>query len=159
MAKDSSINIQSLHKQLIQTRQLVLKSVEGLTEEQLNTIPKGFKNNLAWHLGHILVTQQLLCYKLSSLSTKVSNEQIDDFIKGTSADRHYTLDEIEQVKSQLIPLANSFEEDYNKQLFNTYNSYKTSTGVVLTDIDEAFQFNLYHEGIHLGMILSMKHLI
>ncbi|RLD23954.1 MAG: DinB family protein, partial [Bacteroidetes bacterium] len=30
-----------------QTRKNILRSVEGLTEKQINTIPEGFKNNIA----------------------------------------------------------------------------------------------------------------
>ena len=46
---------------LLITRKFLLKITEDLTIEQLNKIPEGFKNNIAWNLTHLLVTQQLLC--------------------------------------------------------------------------------------------------
>lgn len=159
MSNIKSINIQPLHKQFLQTRHLVLKVVEHLSLAQLNTIPEGFTNNIAWHLGHILVTQQLLCYKFSELEMRVSTKLIEQFMKGTHANKAYSQNEIDEIKNQLLELVAQFEQDFDKGLFQTYNPYQTSTGVVLNDIYEAFQFNLYHEGIHLGMILSMKHLI
>ena len=42
------------------TRQNVANKIEGLSLDALNTIPTGMSNNLAWNLGHIIVTQQLL---------------------------------------------------------------------------------------------------
>ena len=53
---------------LRKSRDLVLKELEGLTLEQIHTIPTGFKNNIAWNLAHIVITQQLLHYKLSGLN-------------------------------------------------------------------------------------------
>ncbi|MCB0460976.1 MAG: DinB family protein, partial [Flavobacteriaceae bacterium] len=46
-------------------RKGILSLIEGLSIMQLNKIPQGFKNNIAWNVAHLLVTQQLLCYKLS----------------------------------------------------------------------------------------------
>ncbi|RZL12338.1 MAG: DinB family protein, partial [Pedobacter sp.] len=42
-----------------------LSTIEELSTEQMNFIPVGFKNNLAWQLGHVVVSQQILCYRLS----------------------------------------------------------------------------------------------
>ena len=42
---------------ITQTRANAIAAIEGLSNEQLNEIPEGFSNNIAWNLGHILVTQ------------------------------------------------------------------------------------------------------
>ena len=47
------------------TRQNVLRLIDGMGPEQLNKIPEGHSNNIIWHVGHILATQQLLTYGLS----------------------------------------------------------------------------------------------
>jgi len=44
-----------------------LEYFDNYTLEQLNKIPEGFSNNLIWNIGHIIVTQQVLIYKLSNL--------------------------------------------------------------------------------------------
>jgi hypothetical protein len=44
---------------------MVSKFLSGYNLDQLNTIPEGFNNNLIWNIGHIIVSQQLLVYKLS----------------------------------------------------------------------------------------------
>ena len=49
---------------LKKSREIVTRLVSGLSIEQLHSIPQGFKNNIAWNVAHLVVTQQLLHYKL-----------------------------------------------------------------------------------------------
>ena len=37
-----------------------------------------------------------------------------------------------------------------------YQQYITSQGFSLNNIEEAIQFSNFHEGIHLGIIMSLK---
>ena len=53
---------------LKKSRALLLKELDGLTLDQIHAIPAGFKNNIAWNVAHLVVTQQLLHYKLSGLN-------------------------------------------------------------------------------------------
>ena len=140
---------------LKKSRILTLKAIGNLTIEQLNTIPKGFKNNIAWNVTHLVVTQQLLCYKLSGLDCLISEEMITNFQKGTAPT--YTISEIEfeAIKAQFLALPNRLEEDYSKGIFKNYIEYKTSVDVTLKSVDDGIIFNLYHEGIHLGIILQL----
>ena len=140
---------------LKKSRILTLKAISNLTIEQLNTIPKGFKNNIAWNVTHLVVTQQLLCYKLSGLECLVSEEMIANFQKGTAPT--YTISEIEfeAIKEQFLELPNRLKEDYSKGVFKNYIEYKTSVDVTLRSVEDGIIFNLYHEGIHLGIILQL----
>ncbi|PHO01645.1 damage-inducible protein DinB, partial [Rhodobacteraceae bacterium 4F10] len=61
---------------LKRSRDLVLKRIEGLSLEQLHIIPEGFNNNIAWNVAHLVVTQQLLHYKLSGLNCLAPDELI-----------------------------------------------------------------------------------
>ena len=47
------------------------------------------------------------------------------------------------------------QEDYAKGLFKDYTEYTTSANVTLSSVDDAIIFNVYHEGLHLGAILSL----
>ena len=140
---------------LLQTRKFLLSKIENLTVEQLNKIPKGFKNNIAWNFTHLLVTQQLLCYKLSGLKCLISDEMIENFQKGSSPNYEVSLEEFKKNKELFIQLPIKLEEDYNAGIFKNYTSYTTSIGVTLNSVKEAIPFNLYHEGIHLGIILQL----
>ncbi len=138
------------------TRKNILKLASGLSEEQLNKIPENFNNNIAWNLGHLVVTQQLLCYKLSNLPCKISQEMIDKYRKGSSPQGKIEMEEIEEIKALLFSLIDATEEDYSAGLFKEYKEYTTSYNVTLHSFEEAFNFNNLHEGLHLGYCIALK---
>ncbi|WP_111707359.1 DinB family protein [Lutibacter citreus] len=140
---------------LRQTRKFLQSKIENLSIEQLNKIPKGFKNNIAWNFTHLVVTQQLLCYKLSNLDCLVSKEMIENFQKGSAPSYEVTTEEFEKIKALFMQLPIKLEEDYNAGVFKEYSTYPTSIGVTLNSVEDAISFNLYHEGIHLGIILQL----
>lgn len=141
---------------LKKSRELVLKELEGLTMEQIHEIPEGFKNNIAWNVAHLVVTQQLLHYKLSGLNCLCPEELIEAYKKGTAPTKVFTVEEFNEVKDLLIGLPDTLEEDFNAGIFGKYNEYPTSTGFVINSIETAISFNNFHEGIHYGIIRSIK---
>ncbi len=140
---------------LKKSRLLTLNIIENLTMEQLNKIPDGFKNNIAWNITHLVVTQQLLCYKLSGLDCLISEEMILNFQKGTAPTYVISEDEFNNIKKLFLELPERLKEDYGTGLFKNYVEYKTSVGINLNTIEDGILFNLYHEGIHLGVILQL----
>ena len=144
---------------LKKSRELTLKAIKGLTLDQMHVIPDGFKNNIVWNVAHMVVTQQLLLYKLSGLDCLVPDELIEAHRKGTAPTKTFTEDEFEEVTDLLAGLPDTSEEDFNEGIFEKYNAYETSTGFVLDSFDTAVNFNNYHEGIHLGVILALKKLV
>lgn len=140
---------------LKQSRKLILTIVENLSIEQLNKIPQNFKNNIVWNIAHLVVTQQLLCYKLSGLNCLISDTLIAGFQKGTAPTYTVEKDEFEIIKQMFLELPEKLEHDYNNAVFKNYNEYTTSVNVTLQNIDDAIIFNTYHEGIHLGVILQL----
>jgi len=140
---------------LTQSRKLIINLIEEHTIEQLNKIPQGFKNNIAWNIAHLVVTQQLLCYKLSGLECAISDEMISKFQKGTSPTFTVSEAEFKKIKEQFLVLPSKLEEDYSKGIFKTYHEYTTSVNVTLSTIEDGIFFNAYHEGIHLGIILQL----
>ena len=144
---------------LKKSRQLTLNAINGLTLEQLHTIPEGFKNNIAWNVAHLVVTQQLLQYKLSGLDCLVPDELIEEHKKGTSPTKNFTEEEFEEVTDLFAGLPDTLEEDFNEGIFENYITYETSAGFVIDSIEAAINFNNYHEGIHFGVILALKKLV
>lgn len=144
---------------LRKVRELVLRFIDGLTIEQLHTIPEGFRNNIAWNVVHLVVTQQLLHYRMSGKECLISDELINLYRKGTVPTKVMTQQEFDEALELFKSLPDTLEEDYNNGLFTQYKEYPTSTGFVLDSIDTAISFNTMHESMHLGIIMSLKKLV
>jgi len=135
----------------------ILKSfLNDFSLEELNRIPKGFKNNIIWNIAHVVVTQQLLVYNLSGLPMIPSEEMVADFRKGTKPERDLTQGEVDEIKNLLFSTIEKTREDYHKGIFKNFQEYPTSVKITLTNVEDAMAFNNFHEGIHLGYILALK---
>lgn len=141
---------------LRKSRLLALKELDGLTLAQIHEIPNGFKNNIAWNIAHLVVTQQLLHYKLSSLNCLCSDDLIRMYKKGTLPTKNFTEEEFEEVKELFVALPDTLEEDFEAGIFQNFTEYATSAGVVLNSFESAVVFNNFHEGIHYGIIRAIK---
>ncbi len=137
-------------------RRLLEKILNAYTLEQLNTVPEGFKNNLIWNVAHVVVTQQLLAYKLSGLPMMVSDEMVAKYRKGTQAEGIVSQEEVDKVRSLLFTTLDQTEKDIEAGVFKSFQEYPTSTGFVLKSVEDAMNFNNFHEGIHLGYVLALK---
>lgn len=141
------------------SRNNYLRFIEPFTLEQLNTIPKGFNNNIIWNVGHIIVAQQSLVYRLSGHPMQVSDEMFNLYKPGTKPERDVTQEEADQLKQLLITLCVQTKKDIEKGIFTSFTGRMTATGFDLTTLDDALEFNNYHEGLHLGMMMSLRKLV
>ena len=103
-----------------------------------------------------MVTQQLLLYGLSGLPLSLEEDFVKRFGKGSVAIPEVTQQDLEIVRANLLPLCLKAQEDYKKGIFKEYKPYMTSTGIELRSIDDGISFSSYHDGIHLGVVLSLK---
>ena len=143
----------------LENRKHLYKILTETAKEKLLKIPEGFRNNIWWNIAHVVVTQQLLAYKLSGLQMRIPEALVDKFKKGTVPDGKATDEEIKEIGAFLISTIEWLEEDYENGLFESYNSYTTSVNVTLNNIDDALAFNLFHEGLHRGAILALQKLV
>lgn len=141
------------------SRKILLQFLENYSLSQLNTIPEGFNNNLIWNIGHIVVVQQMLVYKLSGLPMMVSDAIIDKYKRGTKPEGHVTQEEYEAIKSLVLKTIDQTETDFNNNLFKNYLEFTTMTGIVLKNATDAMAFNCYHEAIHTGIMMGIKKFI
>jgi len=141
------------------SREIYARLLDTYTLEQLNKIPDGWSNNLMWHIGHIMVSQQILVYKGSGLATSLSDEFVAMYMRGTKPERDVTQAEVDAMKNLLFSTIQKTEEDYRNGIFTTYNPRKSELGFALDTAEDAIAFNNYHEGIHLGMVLRLKKLV
>lgn len=131
--------------------------IDNYTLEQLNTIPKGFSNNIIWNIGHCIATQQSLIYKLSDLAMNVSDEFIEAYRNGSIPSGKTTQEEVAYIKSILFSSSEKIQEDVSKNTFVNYHEYTTkSTGFTIQNVKQAIEFNNWHEGVHLGIMLQIR---
>jgi len=141
------------------TRKSLLKIMETRSYEELVKIPIGFRNSIFWNIAHLLVTQQLLCYRLSGLDLSIDEEMVNKYGKGAIATSKVSIEDIDYVRANLSILADKLKEDYKKGEFKNYKSYMTSTNIELCDIEDALTFSNFHDGIHLGVVLSLMKIV
>jgi len=144
---------------LKQIRKLTHQTVTGLTHGQYFTIPAGFDNNIAWNIGHIVVVQQRLHYKLTGLEPYISPAQMTMFAPGSSPNDWVQLPDILPLLERLLALPDKLETDYATSKFANFQPYTTSTGISIKSMNEALIFNNYHEGLHFGYIQALKNLV
>jgi glutamyl/glutaminyl-tRNA synthetase len=141
------------------SRNMVSKLIQGFTLEQLNKVPAGFNNNLIWNVAHIVVTQQLLVYKLAGLPVMVSEEMIEKYKKGTKTEHVASQEEVDEILLLLHKTIAQTEIDIENNLFQNFNEYPTSTGFVLKTNQDSMSFNNFHEGLHIGVIMAIRKLV
>lgn len=140
-------------------REKYMQFLENYSLEQLNKIPEGFSNNLIWNIGHIIVSQQGLVYRLSGLPINISDELMHTYKNGSKPTSATTQEEVNELKVLLFSLMEQTKEDFDNGKFTTYNEYNTSTGFNLNSTPEALEFNNYHEAIHLGFMMNIQKFI
>ena len=151
--------MESIFDTTLQHRKLLYKILDNTPKDQLLEIPTGFNNNIWWNIAHVVVTQQLLVYKLSGLQVRVPEAYIDKFKKGSVPDGTATDEEMKEIAGFLISTSDWAKEDYDSGLFKDFNEYTTSLNVTLSTAEDAMVFNLFHEGLHLGAILALQKVV
>jgi len=138
------------------TRTIFNKIIENNALEDLNKIPKGFNNNIIWNIGHVVVSEQLLAYKLSGLESMLTDNMINKYRKDTKPEGDVSQEEVNEIKVLLSSTLKKTESDYTTGVFKNYKAYTVSTtGNTLSNIDQALQFVAIHEGLHYGYVLAL----
>jgi len=143
----------------IKNRKILESILDNSSLEALNKIPTGFTNNIIWNIAHVIVTQQILVYRLSGLPYLIPEDLVSRFKKGTSPEADLNQIEVSEIRSLLFEPIEKTQADYRKGVFFSFEEYTVSTKSTLTKVEEAIDFNNFHEGIHLGVILSLRKFI
>ena len=137
-------------------REQLLEYFDKYTLEQLNKIPSGFSNNLIWNIGHVIVVQQALVYKASGLEAYVSEDLFKLYMPGTIPKGNTSQVQVDNLIGLLMSLIEKTEADFQNGKFVTYNERKAGAGIILSSIEDAIQFNNYHEGLHFGYMMNIR---
>lgn len=146
----------SIFKTWETNRKLYADFFDNYSLEQLNKIPAGFNNNLIWNIGHIISAQQSLIYRLSGLEMSIPAGLFDLYKPGTKPVKAVDQSEADELKFLLLSLIEKTKADLNDGKFVVFTERTTGTGFHLANLNDAFEFNNYHEGLHLGMMMSIR---
>ena len=138
------------------SRGLYKNFLDNYSLEQLNTIPVGMSNNLIWNLGHVVVSQQKLVYALSGLPMHISDSLFEKYQNGSRPDGKTPQTEVDEIKKLISEMVEKTKSDFKSGVFKEFHPYQTKTGFHLGTWKEPMEFNNYHEGIHLGIMMSIK---
>ena len=138
---------------LRRTRETILRTTADLSKEQLHHIPEGFGNNILWNMGHLVVSQQFLTYRLAGLPMNVSEDWWARFAEGSSPRDWQGSIDIDELRERSLELVDRTVRDWEQGLFadlppgQTKFPYATSFGGELTSVLEALHYNIFHEGV------------
>lgn len=141
---------------LFKPRIELFKLISGLSIEQLNTVPAGYNNNIAWNLAHIVAAQQGVCYVRAGLKTIIPDEFYQAHKPETKPVKLYDAADIEHIRQLSLSTIEQLETDYAANIFTSYVPWTTRYGVELNNIDEAIRFLPFHDGWHTGYCMALR---
>lgn len=141
------------------SRQFLLNYINSLSIEQLNKTPEGFNNNIVWNLAHIIVAQQGVCYKRGGHKMLIDEDMFELFKPGTVSPPFINEQQVKRYKELLITTIEQTELDYQNGLFSQNPAWKQSMGIDVENIEQSITFLLWHEGLHIGTIMSLKKIV
>lgn len=140
-------------------REYLLTIIKDLSVKQLNETPQGFNNNIIWNIAHVIAAQQGVCYLRAGLPLVVEEKYFTQYKPGTKPEQFVDETEINKIKELMFSPLDVLAHDYEKNIFNNYPAWTTRYGTELTSINDALSFLIYHEGLHSGVIMSLKKLV
>jgi hypothetical protein len=152
-------NLDSTFKMIHSIRRTIAFTLSRLTLEQINHIPKGQNNNIIWNAAHLISVQQLLINRRCGAPYTEGKDITSVYKPGTIPEGDVSQEFVDYLRERLIGSSLQMEDDYKAGLFENYEPFATRTKINLDSAADAINFELFHEGIHLGYIMSYINLM
>ncbi|HKL90592.1 MAG TPA: DinB family protein, partial [Allomuricauda sp.] len=105
---------------LLKNRKILYNFLRNTPKEDLFRIPEGFNNNIWWNIAHVVVTPQLLMYKLSGLDFTIEEELVNKYKKGTFPEGEPSEAEMEKISAYLFSSVKHIQLDYEHGKFQNF---------------------------------------
>lgn len=141
------------------SRTRLLQIIEDCDPVTLFKIPESFNNNIIWHVGHCITSQQRHMYMRSGLPMHISKKFEECFKIGSSPASWKVSPNVEEVKHLLIDTVDKLELDLESNIFVHYTPFELPIGFHVKNHIEALKASNYHEAEHSGIILTYLKLL
>ena len=141
---------------MTEVRGYLLQSANGLSPDQLLTIPNGFSNNILWNLGHVITDNCTMLYPPTGNPFPLPDHYLRWFAPGTSPTDWTDSPSISEVLNEGVRLRDQLVEDCIAGRMEQYERQEYEDGIVLENIAQAIAHSNVHEGVHLGVILCLR---
>lgn len=134
-------------------RSRTLALAAELSEEQADTIPPGFNNNIRWHLGHILTTQERLSLHFIEEPLGLPESLTSLFLNGTKPADWQT------APPDLPTLLKLLEEQpgrIRERLQGRLGEKLAIPFKEFTRLEEVAVYSIGHEATHAGYMMALK---
>lgn len=153
-------SMEKVFKYIKRNREIFLELVNSLSIDQLNKIPAGFNNNIAWNFGHIVISAQALCYVRPEIKPDMDIPFKIKYQKGSKPESFIMQEEIDILKQQLLSTIDAVEQDVKQGVFKNIKPYSTATyGYEMNTIEEILTATLAHDSLHYGYALAQNKLV
>lgn len=142
-----------------ENRTAFIRLVEELTIEELNEIPDGFNNNIAWNFNHMVTVLVVLNYWRAGVAHSMPKERIEKYGRGTRPEGTIGQEELNYYKEHAIHLVNQFEKDWNEGKFSRYEPFNTSLGVSVVNNEDSLHYTAAHDFLHYGYAMALRRLV
>lgn len=143
--------------QLNYARTSTIIGLSNIDESFWDEQPDGYPNTVRWNAGHVFVTAEVFLNKADKTYEIAHPDWVSFFIDGT---RPSEWNETPPSKDEIIAALKEQEErivnHFNGKLKKKADEVQTFHALSLDTAEAALQFLIWHEGIHLGIIKSLK---
>ncbi|MEO2203143.1 DinB family protein [Paenibacillus pabuli] len=142
-------------------RRQAVEYVRSINDAASDIIPPGLKNNIKWNLGHMYVIHEKFAFQLTGEETNYPANFSKLFDPGTQPSdwniEPPTMSKLIALLAEQIERVESILSSKLKKEINPH--YKSSTGLIFTNVEELLGFLIYHEAMHFATIKNIKSII
>ena len=141
------------------TRATIVHALTDLSEAQMLAVPDGFANSIAWNIGHVIVIQQVMVYGRCGVPLHVDEAAMRPlYWANTSPADWPAAPDVAALVAMLSAHPQRLVDDLDGGLFagKQFEPRTSGSGIFMETLEEAIHYNNYHEGMHLGTILSLR---
>lgn len=142
-----------LLSQIELNRSRTLDIVSELSEKAADVIPNGFNNNIRWHLGHILTTQERLAFRFIQEQLDLPEDLMGLFVNGTKpADWQTAPPDLPTLRKLLAEqpgrIGPRLQGRFEEKLIVPFKDFSR--------LGEVIVYSIGHEAVHAGYIMALK---